>query len=81
MYIEPRGLVNQPVRFILMWKRKTEEDLKKEGILSNFKIGNLMVAVWLAGLACIARNYGKAMVLLRVHLLLQTSCPVIMAPM
>lgn len=34
-----------------MWKRKTEEDRKKESILSNFTIGNLMVAVWLAGIA------------------------------
>ncbi len=36
-----------------MWKRKTEEDLNKEGILSKFTIGSLMVAVWLAGLASV----------------------------
>ena len=33
-----------------MWKRKTEEDFKKDNILSNFTRGNLIVAVFLAGL-------------------------------
>ncbi len=36
-----------------MWKRKTEEDLKKESILSNFSRGNLMLAFFLAGSAAL----------------------------
>jgi hypothetical protein len=36
-----------------MWKRKTEEDLKKASVLSNFTRDKLILAVILAGLATI----------------------------
>ena len=42
-----------------MWKRKTEEDYKKDNALSNFSRGNLIVAVLLAVFAVfVIATYG-----------------------